>query len=81
MTLDADELQKIMAEANAQQSAVETDGLIHIGKVDLPKELPVFDDEFYKWKREYWANQIKERKIKNIVAPMVDQRLVFKEIF
>jgi hypothetical protein len=52
----------------------ESDGLIRIGPIKLSAELPTFNDEFYEWKRNYWANKIREDNIRFVVAPMVDQR-------
>jgi hypothetical protein len=76
MTVDAEELKQIMGEAEKEKKSSETDGFLRVGKIVLPEELPIFDDEFYKWKREYWANQVREKNIKYMVAPMVDQRQV-----
>lgn len=51
----------------------EEDKIIVINKsVVLDSNLPVFDEEFYKWKKDFWKNRI--ANIKNVVAPMVDQR-------
>lgn len=47
--------------------------LIYITKkISLPNELPTFEPDFYLWKKNFWKVNIKN--IKNIVAPMVDQR-------
>jgi hypothetical protein len=74
MTVDAEELKQIMETAKREEKATETDELLHVGKIVLPKELPTFDEEFYQWKRDYWAKRIQDEGIKYIVAPMVDQR-------
>lgn len=43
--------------------------------VRLPEDLPLFDDVFYEQKRDFWRKRISG--IKNVVAPMVDQRSAF----
>ena len=51
------------------------DEIIFLKKdVRLPLELPTFDDEFYTLKRNFWKERI--GSIKNVVAPMVDQRFL-----
>jgi hypothetical protein len=70
MTVSQEELKQI--EKHSKNKKI--DGFLHVGKVELPKELPEFDEDFYKWKLEYWTHQIHEKNIKNMVAPMVDQR-------
>lgn len=69
-TIDPDELQRILGEAEREQKLIESDGLLHVGRIVLPKELPVFDEEFYEWKRTFWSNRIKEDGIRYVVAPV-----------
>lgn len=73
-TVDPEELKQLLESAETEQKSAENDGLLRVGKIELPTELPTFDEEFYRWKREYWANRIKAEGIKFMVAPMVDQR-------
>lgn len=47
--------------------------LIYITKkIKVTDELPIFEFDFYQWKKNYWKEKIKN--IKYVVAPMVDQR-------
>lgn len=46
--------------------------------VQLSLKLPEFSEDFYNWKRNYWKDRI--GNIRNVVAPMVDQRFDFKNI-
>lgn len=46
--------------------------LVITKSVVLCPEISQFTEDFYKWKINYWKNCIS--KIRNVVAPMVDQR-------
>lgn len=61
------------ADEEARKEETTSEQLLHVGKsVRLSAELPVFDEAFYAWKKSYWKERIKG--VKNVVAPMVDQR-------
>ncbi|KAI6242517.1 TRNA-dihydrouridine(16/17) synthase [NAD(P)(+)]-like [Aphelenchoides fujianensis] len=49
------------------------DGFQHVGPIALPAELPEFDEDFLRSKREYWAKRIEAEGLRFVVAPMVDQ--------
>ncbi|CAD5205902.1 unnamed protein product [Bursaphelenchus okinawaensis] len=56
------------------QPKFEKDGeMIVVGKTMLNPVLPELTNEFLTWKKEFWVKMLKEKGIKNIVAPMVDQ--------
>jgi hypothetical protein len=62
-------------EAEATCSEEKEEIIISIQKShQIPQELPIFDPSICATKRHFWREKLLKHGIRNVLAPMVDQR-------